>query len=1145
MRFCGNCGTRLEDAAASAQPDLSPTTPEFGAMMGSDLADRLRRAGLEAAGQRRNVTVLFADISGFTALSERIDGEDLYNLVQEYIRILANNVYKYEGVVDKITGDGLMALFGAPISHENNAERAVRSALDMQEELHAAGQRLEAQLGVALRVRIGLHSGSVIVGGIGTSDLVLNYTAIGDTVNLARRIEEAAPPGTVLVSDSVYRQVRAIFDCQQISAFNPKGIAHPVVAYQVSGIKPEPGLVRGLEGLHAPMVGRDAELMQLQAAAADLLQSARIRFALITGDAGLGKSRLVREFRASIDADRVRILEGQSLAYRRVSYWLTRDVLYSLLGLPSTSRPAEAGKALKKALAERLPPHQAAEAAPLLETIMGLPVSDAGAAERYGRLDAGQLRQQIFLAVHDLFQAEASRMPLVIILEDLHWADEASLELLAFLLDVLRSSPIMFLAVSRTVQAGALERAVIWAGQNLGSRFQHIQLQNLSREQSRRLLDLLLSIPNLPDRLREQILLRAAGVPFYLEEILRMLIDQDVVQQVDGQWRVSSTARLAELGVPDTLQELILTRFDRLSPPQRTTLQVASVIGKNFNLAILNEVLPGKVSDLPGLIDSLVEREFIQPQSGGPALEPVDDYTFRHILMSDAIYGTLLRKERSVLHGSVAEAIEKLYAGRLEDQVELLANHYRWSTHLDRAVHYLILSGKKATRNHVNLLARQHFETALELLYQIENQPAQVYDVHAGLGDCLVFAGEYPEARGHYEWAIQALGAERVLERSALQRNIARTYERQGEYDQALEHLALAQSELDSCGSGCPEQRAQIWNDTAWIHFRRGDVGQAEALLRRALDLVESTPAYEAVASIQNRLGGIAYSRGDWEQAADLLRRSIAIREAARDLVNLSTSLNNLGLLELEMGEFDSALENLSRSHELKVRLGQTEGIAMALNNLGWLRILRGELDLARQVLQEALDLVRQIGYSSLHLVIIRSFGELYLAEMDWNSALATLNDHLQSFEALGDGDQLIDCYRQLGEACLGVGDVDTALHWANKAGRLLEAAEGKQRSRLLQQRGEYLLLKGMLALEMRDFETAESCIRESMEVFDAGRSRLHRARALYQLGRLARACGLSRQAGEHFEAAAGLFHGIGARLEASRAEQAALLASI
>ena len=206
-------------------------------MMGADLAERMRLAGVEAAGQRRYVTILFADLSGYTSLSERIDSEDLYVIVQQYIRVLSDNVYKYEGVVDKITGDGLMAIFGAPISHENNAERGVRAALEMQNELFQLSQKLHQEQGIDLNVRIGLHSGWVVVGGIGTNDQVLNYTAIGDTVNLAHRIEESAPPGAILISETVFKQVRALIECQQITSLLPKGVGHPVIAYRVMGLR--------------------------------------------------------------------------------------------------------------------------------------------------------------------------------------------------------------------------------------------------------------------------------------------------------------------------------------------------------------------------------------------------------------------------------------------------------------------------------------------------------------------------------------------------------------------------------------------------------------------------------------------------------------------------------------------------------------------------------------------------------------------------------------------------------------------------------------------------------------------------------------------------------------------------------------------
>jgi predicted ATPase/class 3 adenylate cyclase len=1139
MRFCGNCGARLEQRA-EGEPEsrLKPYTAEFGTMMGADLAERMRRAGVEAAGQRRYVTVLFADISGFTAMAEHMDSEDLYVMVQQYIHVLSHNVYKYEGVVDKITGDGLMAIFGAPISHENNAERGVRAALDMQRELFQLSRDLKREQGIDLNVRIGLHSGWVVVGGIGASDLVLNYTAIGDTVNLAHRIEEAAPPGAILISEAVYKQVRALMDCQQITALFPKGIDHPVTAYRVMGLKPRPGSVRGVEGLYAPMIGRDQELARLKRCAKDLIENGRSQFVLITGEAGMGKSRLTNEFKASLDQSWVRLIEGQSLAYRRVSYWLIRDILHSYLGAPSTLAPHQVQDRLKRTLYQLMGTY-AEDALPYLENLMGLPHSDPQAGERLLHMDAGQLRQQTFLTLRDLFLLEAQNRPLMIILEDLHWADEASLDLLNFLLEILRQAPVFILAISRYVQPGALERMVNWGRQNLAERFQHLQLQSLSQDQSRQLLNLLLSIPNLPEKLRDQILNRSAGVPFYLEEILRMLIDQGVIRSVNGRWAVMPGSEMASLGVPDTLQELILARFDRLEPIHRHALQVASVVGKDFDLSLLREALPAdEAVMLQTTIAALVEREFIMPQADARGAA----YTFRHILMSDAIYSTMLRKERSALHGRVAQAIERMWANRLDEQVELLANHYRWSPYLDRALHYLILAGQKASRNHVNLQARQHFEAALELLHKVEHTPYQAYQVHLGLGDALLFSGDYPEAHHHYELGLQALLEDqggRQVEISLLQRRIARIYERQGEYERALEHLSRAQQVLDATGGEYPDELAQVWNDIAWIQIQLGNLSEAQTLLHKALQLGERSDAYDVVASIHNRLGGVAYNQGEWELAADHLRKSIAIREATRDVVNLATSLNNLALLEIEMGQYDSALANLTRSHELKTRLGQAEGVAMALNNLGWLRILRGELVEAKQALKQAQELARQIGYSSLYRQVLGNFGELHLCAEDWEQASSALSEVARILEELGASDQLIVVYSQSGEAALGMGDIKAALSFAEKARQLVEATSEESKSRISSQLGEYFRFRGILEIYLGNWKAAQDYLSESEKIFVNLRSRRGQARVYFQMGVLANAQGDACLAEHFFTQAAELFNKIGARLEAKRAEWA------
>lgn len=1150
MRFCGNCGTRLVEATTirtvsmeellAESPNPDPTPPAHIGAAGPDLLERFRSAGLEASGQRRSVTVLFADLTGYTVISGQMDNEDLFDLIQRYIRVLVNEVYKYEGIVDKLTGDGLMALYGAPIAHENNAERAVRSALDMQAAVNALSQETRQQLGVELRMRIGLHSGEVIVGGVG-SNLLMDYTAIGDTVNLARRMEEAAQPGSILVSEAVQRQTRALINFEAQPAQALKGYGQPIAAFCVRGLKSQPGSRRGIEGLRAPMIGRDAELNTLQKAITALHDHKSGSLVLLTGEAGIGKSRLTTEFKALAVSRGVRFLEGSSLTYRRsLAYWVFLDLLRNFLDVtqdtPDEIVITRLAQAAQEALGDR-----AGEILPYLEYLFSLKSSNPASSEHLRYLDASQLRQHIFLAVRDLLAAAASRQPLLLILEDLHWADDASLDLLLFLVEAVPQAPLMVYAIARSIRGSPLSKLDEWASRQIPDRYYPLRLESLTPGETSHLLFKLLTVSHLPENLQRQILEKSAGVPFYLEEILRMLIDKGILLRHEEGWQVSMGAESASLGVPDTLQGLILARFDRLEPLQRRVLQVASVIGHQFNRRLLGAMLQTEnESQIDDALQALVGREYITLLSESPDAE----YAFSHVLMSEAIYATLLKRERILLHGEVGNTIETLFADRLEEHVELLARHYSWSSQQDRALHYLILAGQKAAANNINEQARQNFVQALSLLPQVRHTAEQALRVHTGLGDVRVLGGEYASAQQNYQSALQVISTEDpslfAEERSSLERKIARTLERQGEYDQALRHLKRAQAALEFTATPQPVERAQVLSDTAWIHFRQGNFTESEYLLNQAISLVEGTTAYDAISSIYNRLGGIAYNQGNWNRTADYLRKSIAIREAIGDLVGLATSLNNLGLLGIEMGDFKEALENLTRSYELKSRLGQPEGISMTLNNLGWLRFQLGELDAAKEDLEKALELARQIGFTSLEGQVLKNFGEMYLAARDWEQARLVLRETAKRVEELGAYNQLLDTLRLLGEAALGANDLVEAQACASRI-QSLTLGLGEQTTQLSSvQRGEFWRFRGMLALHAGDYETSQNYLRESERIFQALGSRLYQGRAAMQLGALAEAQGDRRAAQLRYREAALLFRSSGAKLEEHHAQEAA-----
>ncbi|HEX9013285.1 MAG TPA: adenylate/guanylate cyclase domain-containing protein, partial [Anaerolineaceae bacterium] len=841
MRFCGNCGTRLSVITAILKP-ATPLTEHLServeAMMGADLAERFRQAGMEAAGQRRNVTILFVDLAGFTTFASETEGEDSTQLVRRFISQMVADVYKYEGMVDKIMGDGLMAIFGAPIAHENHAERAVRAAIDMQADAQRLSQEAKPGLDTKVSLPIGLHSGPVVVGSLG-SDMLLNYTAIGDTVNLAFRLLESAPPGSILASQSVYQQTRHLVDYTATDPLTLKGLPDPIPGYVVVRVKEKPGPPRGIEGLSAPLIGRTAELDRLRIAQQVLITSKEGRFFMIQGEAGVGKSRLVTEFSYELEQTGVRCITGHNYVYRRsVSYSLFMDLLYSYLGLPS-STPEDTLRARLSEKTAFLLGQQAGEILPYLEYILSLKPASSEIAERMSLLDAAQLRQQVFLAVRDLFVAEARRNPLVLVFEDLQWADESSTELFRFLLDAVRQEALILVALTRPTSEPIIRRLVEHADRILGGRFSLIVLETLSPRQSERLFLELIACPELPEELSLRILQNAAGNPFYLEETVRMLVDDRVIYRQGERWVLSPEADIHRLDVPSTLQGVILARYDRLSELDRRALQVASVIGRDFPSRLLvDAIAPISREQLSGALQELTGRGFLQRFSEISE----NDYRFTHALVSDAIYSTLQKADRSELHGRVGESIEKLYENRLDDQVELLARHYSWSNRYERAVHFLTLAGQKAARGYANEQARQHFDLALDLLKRVSADLDTFLKVYTGRGDVLTRMGDYPTARTSYLSAMRALdsmpGADLrtySLTRSQLLRKISVIHERQGDYAQALGSLGEAREALDEVLDPPAVDQAWILNDTGWIYFRRGDLEESEQALLDSL----------------------------------------------------------------------------------------------------------------------------------------------------------------------------------------------------------------------------------------------------------------------------------------------------------------------
>jgi class 3 adenylate cyclase len=591
-RFCANCGQSLIEASETdqvRQGRLSAAAP-------SPLIEKMRTAKL--TGERKPVTALFADVVGSTALAERLDPEDWTAIMNEAFDEMSKAVFRYEGTIAQLQGDAMVAFFGAPVAHEDDPDRAVRAALDMVAAIDEFARQLKATDGIDFRIRAGINSGPVVVGNVGT-DLRYEYTALGDAMNVAARMQTAAEPGSVLISASTRRLVADAFETEDLGKIELKGKAEPVHAYRVLAPKAVPLRTRGLEraGLESPMVGRESQLETLQSLYG-VVQAGRSRVAFLVGEPGIGKSRLLAEFRrwltdeakanAAGDASST-WLEGRCVSYgRNLPYHLLLDLVRFTLQIPFAGSETEARAALDRRLADYLG-DDAADTAPYLAHLLALPLRPDEADRAL--IDPEVMQGRYVAAIHRLLRELSSRGPVVLVCEDLHWADPASIALVSQLLPLAAQLPVFFIAALRADTDSAGWRLVSAARELFGEALVEMHLEPLSETDSRDLVANLLEIESLPDRVRESILSRAEGNPFFVEEVIRMLIERGGIERHEDRW--TANAEVASVDIPETLHGLLLARIDQLPDAAKQSLRVASVIGRQFPIRVLERVLGG------------------------------------------------------------------------------------------------------------------------------------------------------------------------------------------------------------------------------------------------------------------------------------------------------------------------------------------------------------------------------------------------------------------------------------------------------------------------------------------------------------------------------------------------------------------------
>jgi class 3 adenylate cyclase/tetratricopeptide (TPR) repeat protein len=1002
--------------------------------------------------QRKQATVLFADVSGFTALSEMMDVEIVAGIMNDLWALVDIAITGHGGRIDKHIGDAVMALWGAETAREDDPEMAVRGALAMQE---AVAEFCETH-SAPLALRVGINTGPVLLGRVGTTG---EFTAMGDAVNLANRLEHAAPVGGVLISHDTFRHIRGLFDVADQAPISVKGKTEPVRTYLIQQAKPRAFRMatRGVEGVETRMVGRDNELGLLKDAFLDAALSAEPRIIAVAGDAGVGKSRLLFEF------DNWIVLRPEPITYfkgrgtlhtQKVPFSLFHDLFAFQFDIRDSDSAAVALEKFQAGMAGYIEPDQAAIAGHWLGF-------DFSASEAVGRLlgDPGFAETaQGYLT--RAFRGLLATGPVVVLLEDIHWADDPSLGLVLNLMGTAPAAPLLVVAATRPV---FFENHPDWDEGMAG--FRKIALAPLSKRASRTLVDEILQrVDDIPESLCDLIVDAAEGNPFYVEELVKMLIEQGVIERgirnyelgirnedsksgeteeqesldsslvissddrsrrssLDTRWQVRAD-KLAGIKVPPTLISLLQARLDRLSPPEREALQRASVVGRLFWDECVADLSHSSLNELRSIFESVQRRELIFHRERSAFID-AEEYIFKHNLLRDVAYETVLLKNRVALHGRVARWLETHAGERLGEYLSLIAEHYIQAGEELRAAALLERSGYEAAAIGANHAARLALENALALRERAgdTSSPATARTLTT-LGHAYRSLGDFAAAEATLERGLQVAraGGDRIAEAEA-QAHLAFVLADCGLFERAQTSADTA-LELARATGDPPLALALL--AAASVAWSRGELDSAEVAILEALDRATRAGDVNTSCRALNTLGNIALNRRQLERADEYYASAL---EQARAIGNLSmetTLLINRGNNAYLREDYEAARTYNLAAKERVGDLGEKGNMPIVLINLAQTNLKLGEIEAARLAAHETLSLAKTLGMQPMILWGIFLSGQILIAEGKTGRGLALFG--LARAQPSPEHQLLVEIDEELARLPLSKDDIESGL---------------------------------------------------------------------------------------------------------------------
>jgi class 3 adenylate cyclase/tetratricopeptide (TPR) repeat protein len=975
FKFCAECGHDLGKPAETPEIDFSQPqsyTPKF-------LADKILNNRSSIEGERKLVTVLFADVANYTSMAEKLDPEEVHQIMDGCFKILIDEIHRYEGTINQFTGDGVMSLFGAPVAHEDHAQRACYAALSIQKAMENYGAKIGKEYGAEFQMRIGLNSGPVVVGSIG-DDLRMDYTAVGDTTNLAARMESMTRPGTILGTGYTYKLARDFFVFESLGDVQVKGKEKPVEAYVLINVtevetRIEAATAKGL----TKFVGREGESMALKKA----FEKASSGFGQvigIVGEAGIGKSRLLIELKNILPRDEFIYLEGRCLHYGgSMAYLPILDVLKSYFEI----KVGDQEHIIKKKMEEKISHlgESLNNALPPFQEILSLKVEDG----TYLQLEAGQKKMRTFEAIRDLLLYESDNKTLVFVVEDLHWIDSTSEEFLSYLIDWIDSTHILLILLYRP------EYTHQWGSK---SYYGKIGVDQLSPGSSAQLVQYGLEGGEVVPELMELILNRAGGNPLFVEELTQSLLENGSIKRKDHQYVLAIKA--SENEVPDTIQGIIAARIDRVEESLKRIMQVASVIGREFAYTILQAIMVMK-EELKSSLINLQELEFIYEKRLFPELE----YCFKHALTQEVAYNSLLRKRRKEIHEKIGKATEELYSDRLEEYHELLAYHYMRSDNKEKAVEYLDLANQKAAKLNAMEGAKTYFEQAMKLLDTLpETEVNRERRITLLVNQWLVFTllfqlPDYYDLLTRYEPMAIDLGNQELL--GAFFVGMGQCQWWVGNYDQAIQNLTKAAELCETAGASVYAGIAYTF--LQWTHLCKGDFEQVLTCKEKALNAIERRFSLRVYVWALTAASWAHTYLGRWDEAVKKGQEALKVAEKFSDNSLISFAASIISFALNSKGDLGRAIEY----GEVAVQKAPTPADKLwAQGFLAWVRCRSGEAQGAIEVLAQIVSFHKAGRFSMGEIGYSVELGEGYWLAGNYDKATQTLQKGLELAESTG-----------------------------------------------------------------------------------------------------------------------------------------------